>query len=585
MREPSPLISAVVATVLLGLSAATLAAAPAAAPPSVANLRCEYKVDPLGIDVTQPRLGWQLRSTERGALQSAYQVQVTRDGKTLWDTGRVASDRSVHVSYGGPALESSRRYAWRVRVWDGGGRPSAWSAPASWEMGLLSPGDWRALWIQAAGDEPAKASQPSPMLRGVFAVKGAVKSARAYVTSLGLYELEINGRRVGDQLFTPGWTSYHHRLQYQTYDVTSHLRAGENAIGAMLGDGWYRGFLAWKDRRNVYGDRLALLCQVRIEYADGRVETVGTDDAWKSTTGPIQASDIYNGETYDARLERPGWSTPGHADADWAPVVVVRPRERSLVAPAGPPVRKIEEVRPVKVLRTPAGETVFDMGQNMVGHVRLKVRGPAGTTVTLRHAEVLDKAGNFYTANLRAAKEQVRYILKGGADEVYEPHFTFQGFRYVAVEGWPGEPTLDGLTGVVVHSDMPVTGRFTTSSPLLNQLQHNIRWGQKGNFLDVPTDCPQRDERLGWTGDAQVFSRTAAFNMDVAGFFTKWLADVAADQNPEGSVPFVVPDVLTQEGRVCRGSAAWADVATIIPWNALPEPTATRASSSASTRA
>jgi alpha-L-rhamnosidase len=567
VRETSRLTAAVVATALLGFSAATFAATPAAAPPAVANLRCEYKIDPLGIDVAQPRLGWQLQSAQRGVVQAAYQVQVTRDGKAVWDTGRVASSASVQVPYGGPALESSRRYTWRVRVWDAAGKASAWSAQASWEMGLLKPGDWTARWIQAAGDEPAKASQPAPMLRGAFAVKGAVRRARAYVTSLGLYELEINGKRVGDQLFTPGWTSYHHRLQYQTYDVAGHLRAGENAIGAMLGDGWYRGFLAWGDRRNIYGDRLALLCQLRIEYADGRVETVGTDGTWKSATGPIRASDIYNGETYDARLERPGWSAPGYADTDWAPVLVVRPRERSLVAPAGPPVRRIEEVRPVKVLKTPAGETVFDMGQNMVGHVRLKVRGPAGTTVTLRHAEVLDKAGNFYTANLRAAKARVSYVLKGGADEVYEEHFSFQGFRYVAVEGWPGEPTLDSLTGVVVHSDMSVTGRFTTSSPLLNQLQHNIQWGQKGNFLDVPTDCPQRDERLGWTGDAQVFSRTAAFNMDVAGFFTKWLADVAADQNQEGSVPFVVPDVLSQEGKFAGGSAAWADVATIIPWN------------------
>jgi len=299
---------------------------------------------------------------------------------------------------------------------------------------------------------------------------------------------------------------------------------------------------------------------------------VGTDGTWKSATGPVLASDIYNGETYDARLERPGWSAPGFETGDWTAVRVVDAPKGTLVAPAGPPVRRIEEVRPVKVLKTPSGETVVDMGQNMVGHVRLKVRGPAGTTVTLVHFEVLDKAGNVYTANLRAAKQQVRYTLKGGAEEVYEPHFSFQGFRYVAVSGWPGEPTLDGLTGVVVHSDMPVTGRFTTSNPLLNQLQHNIRWGQKGNFLDVPTDCPQRDERLGWTGDAQVFSRTAAFNMDVASFFTKWLGDVAADQNDKGSVPHVVPNVLSRTDvrevdAFPGGSAAWADAATIIPWN------------------
>jgi alpha-L-rhamnosidase len=567
VREHSPLtsVTAALAAILLGVSVAALAAA--AAPPSATSLRCEYKVDPLGIDVAQPRLGWQLQSTARGVVQSAYQLQVAREGKTLWDTGRVASDRSTHVPYGGPALESSRRYTWRVRVWDGAGRGSAWSAPASWEMGLLKAEDWKARWIESAANEDTKTSQPAPMLRGTFAAKGKVRSARAYVTSLGLYELEINGQRVGDQLLTPGWTSYRHRLQYQTYDVTKLVRPGANAIGATLGDGWYRGFLAWGDKRNLFGDRLALLVQLRIEYEGGRVETVGTDGTWKSAIGPIRASDIYMGETYDARLERPGWSATGYDDKDWAPVRVVEPEKRALIAPAGPPVRRIEEVRPVKILKTPAGETVFDMGQNMVGHVRLKLRGPAGETVTLRHAEVLDKAGNFYTANLRAAKQQVTYVLKGGADEVYEPHFTFQGFRYVAVEGWPGEPTLDGLTGVVVHSDMPVTGQFTTSNALLNQLQHNIRWGQKGNFVDVPTDCPQRDERLGWTGDAQVFSRTAAFNMDVAGFFTKWLGDVAADQNAKGSVPFVVPDVLSHGEEFAGGSAAWADVATIIPWN------------------
>jgi len=563
-----PTVRRAVVAALLGLPAGAWAAAPPrVAPLSVANLRCEYKVDPIGIDAPAPRLGWQLRSEARDVVQSAYEVQAMRDGKILWDSGKVASRRSVHVPYGGPALESSRRYTWRVRVWDGSGHATAWSAPASWEMGLLEPGDWKARWIEPAANEDRKASQPAPMLRGAFTVKGAVRSARAYVTSLGLYELEVNGKRVGDQLFTPGWTSYKKRLQYQTYDVTAHLRAGVNAVGATLGDGWYRGFLAWKDRRNVFGDRLALLCQLRIQYADGRVETVGTDGTWKSATGPIRLSDIYMGETYDARLERPGWSEPGYDDRDFVPVRVADPEKRALVAPEGPPVRRIEEVRPVGILKTPAGETVFDMGQNMVGHVRLRLRGPAGTTVTLRHAEVLDKAGNFYTTNLRAAKQQVTYVLKGGGDEVYEPHFTFQGFRYVAVEGWPGEPTLDGLTGVVVHSDMPVTGQFTTSSPLLNQLQHNIRWGQKGNFLDVPTDCPQRDERLGWTGDAQVFSRTAAFNMDVAGFFTKWLGDVAADQQSDGAVPYVIPDVLSEGGRGASASAAWADVATIIPWN------------------
>jgi alpha-L-rhamnosidase len=553
------------------VSVTLAAAATAADPPRAVSLRAEYKADPLGLDAARPRLQWRLESGARGVVQSAYQVQVVADAprfgaRALWDTGRVSSDRSVHVEYGGPALESSRRYHWRVRVWDGRGRASAWSAPAAWEMGLLRPADWTAQWVDPGLDQDTSQPQPVPMLRGRFTVNGRVRSARAYVTALGLYELEINGKRVGDELFTPGWTSYGKRLQYQTYDVTPHLRSGENVAGAMLGDGWYRGYLAWRDRRRIYGEHLALLCQVRIVYEDGRVQVAGTDASWRAARGPVLMSEIYMGETYDARLEQRGFSSPGFDDAAWTPVRVATPAARTLLAPAGPPVRRIEELRPATVKKTPAGDTVVDFGQNLVGWVRLRVSGPAGTTVRLRHAEVLDKDGNFYTANLRAAKQIVSYTLRGGGEEVYEPRFSFQGFRYVAVEGWPGELTPDRLTAVVIHSDMPVTGRFETSSPALNQLQKNILWGQKGNFLDVPTDCPQRDERLGWTGDAQVFARTAAFNMDVASFFTKWLADVAADQNAEGSVPFVVPDVLTSPQRFAGGSAAWADAAVIIPW-------------------
>jgi len=567
----SAAVSTGLAGVLLGVLGGSAVAAQRGKATSLANLRCEYQVDPLGIDARQPRLSWQLRSDERAIVQSVYQVQVARDagslgGKPLWDTGKVVSDRSIQVPYEGPAVESGRRYYWRVRVWDGDSRASAWSAPAYWEMGLLRPEDWKAQWIEPGLDEDVSKPQPAPLLRREFEVAGDVRSARAYVTAHGLYELELNGRRVGDQVFTPGWTSYRHRLQYQTYDVTKHLRRGRNAVGAMLGDGWYRGYLAWRDRRNLYGDRLALLCQIRIDYADGRTQAVGTDESWKAGTGPVLMSDIYMGESYDARLERAGWSAPGFDDSGWSSVRVAEHDKKILVSPLGPPVRRIEEVRPLKILKTPAGETVYDMGQNLVGRVRIKVRGPTGTTVTLRHAEVLDKDGNFYTANLRAAKQRVSYVLKGGGEEVYEPFFTFQGFRYVAVEGYPGEATLDSVTGVVVHSDMPSTGHFETSNSMLNQLQRNIRWGQKGNFLDVPTDCPQRDERLGWTGDAQVFARTASFNMDVAGFFAKWLRDVAADQNANGSVPFVVPDVLSQGGQFSGGSAAWADAAVIIPW-------------------
>ena len=536
-------------------------------------LRTEYKENPLGIDIRKPRLSWQIQSDRRGILQAAYQIQVARKefdlragGAQQWDSGKVNSEESTQRVYAGPLLQSGQRYYWRVRVWDDRGEASPWSDPAFWEMGLLESSDWQASWIEPDLQEDVSRSQPAPLLRGTFKVNGAVQQARAYVTSHGLYQMHLNGQRVGDQVFTPGWTSYNKRLQYQTYDITNLLRSGENVLGVMLGDGWYRGNIGFGGQRNFYGEHLALLMQIQIKYADGHQELIGSNQSWKAATGPVLMSEIYHGETYDARLEKNGWMSPNYEDKDWSGVKVVNHRKDNLIAPAGPPVRKIEELRPVKIIKTPAGETVIDMGQNMVGWVRIKAQGDSGNTITLHHAEVLDKEGNFYTANLRGAKQTVRYTLKGGGLETFEPHFTFQGFRYLAVEGYPGELTLDSVTGVVIHSDMSRAGQFETSNPLINQLQHNILWGQKGNFLDVPTDCPQRDERLGWTGDAQAFARTAAFNMDVAGFYTKWLKDVAADQLESGSVPYVIPDVLSRESKPAGGAAGWADAAVIIPW-------------------
>ncbi len=536
---------------------------------SISDLRCEYKTNPMGIDEMHPRLSWKLTSNARSAIQTAYQIRVAsserglrRSSRLIWDSGKVQTDQSVHIAYAGPPLTSKQHYYWQVKIWSSTGE-SEWSAPAFWEMGLLNASDWQAQWITPNWEEDPETSQPSPLLRKEFRLAGTVKTARAYITSFGLYEAEINGQQVGDQLFTPGWTSYNKRLQYQTYDVTDLLQNGNNAIGVSLGDGWYRGFLVWKGNRNVYGEQLGLLLQLEIEYTNGKREIINSDESWKAATGPILHSDIYMGESYDARLEKEGWTKTGFDDRDWQSVVKRDSNETQLIAPVGPVVRRIEELKPVALITTPEGDQVFDMGQNMVGWVKLTVQGSAGTTVSIRHAEVLDKHGNFYTENLRLATQLVQYTLKGKGKEVFEPTFSFQGFRYVAIEGYPGELTLDAVRGVVIHSDMELTGSFSCSQPLLNQLQHNIQWGQKGNFLDVPTDCPQRDERLGWTGDAQVFARTAAFNMQVGDFFTKWLGDLSADQLPDGRVPWVIPQVLRDQHTSATG---WADASTIIPW-------------------
>ncbi|MBN2983117.1 alpha-L-rhamnosidase [Cohnella algarum] len=525
--------------------------------------------NPLGTDGKPPQFGWKLEAARRGTLQTACRIQVAdaEDGfdRPLWDTGKTESDASIRVTYEGPAPVSRTRYFYRVKAWDNFGGESDWSEIAWWETGLLSEDEWQARWITPDPAAIDPLAEPVFALRKSFELKGDVRSARVYATGVGVYDLYLNGEKVGDDILAPGWTSYRNRLQYQTYDVTDRLRAGSNGLGVLLANGWYKGDLTWSDKSCLYGDRRAALVQLHVTYADGTEEIVVSDPTWSAALGPIRYSEIYHGEIYDARLELGQWSRGDFDASEWAAAASIDLPMSVLVPQENWPTRVTETIRPVAFIRTPSGEAVLDMGQNMVGRIRLSVEAPAGTAVRLQHAEVLDKEGNFYVGNLRSAKQTVEYIAKGEGTETYAPHFTFQGFRYVKVEGYPGIENglpLDRFVGEVIHSDMPRSGEFECSHELVNQLQRNIVWGQRGNFLDVPTDCPQRDERLGWTGDAQVFVWTAAFNYDVGPFFQKWLRDLAADQKEDGGVPFVIPDVLDGD----HSSAAWGDAAVVVPW-------------------
>jgi len=564
MKHSKALIKSLLLVVFLSVFSSVLCAKT-----SVKKLVCEYHENPVGIDVEQPRLSWQLYSDQQNVVQSAYEIRaagsvkdLASKSKQLWNSGKVESNKSVNVVYGGPQPESTQRVYWQVRVWDNTGKASSWSEPAYWEMGILKPELWKASWIALPNEPESEDSKPAQYFRNEFSTSKTVKSARAYVTSHGLYQLFLNGDKVGDQLFTPGWTSYNKRLQYQTYDVTKMLQK-ENAVGVVLGDGWYRGNIGWVSANGYYGNELALLFQLKIDYTDGSSEWIVSDKNWKVNNGPIRKSDIYNGETYDARLELTGWAGTGYNASEWKSVEEVDQQKDLLIAPQGVPVKAVEELNPIEFITTPKGEKVYDMGQNMVGWIRIKMKGKAGQKVQLKFAEVLDKEGNFYTANLRSAECTDTYIFGKDGEAVYEPKFTFHGFRYLQLIGFDEIPAKEDITGVVIYSDMEPTGTFACNNEMINQLQHNIQWGQKGNFLDVPTDCPQRDERLGWTGDAQVFSMTAGYNFNVAAFYTKWMKDVAADQLANGVIPHVIPDVLNGQG----GATGWADVVAIIPWS------------------
>ena len=547
------------------------------------ELRCEYLYNPIGIDVKKPRLFWRFDSKNDswGMQQKAYQIHAAESleelevGQFIWDSRRIESDECTHIPFESE-VKSREQIYWKVKIWDQKNQESDWSKIAYFEMGLLNTEDWKAKWIDPEKETNPANQYPASYLRTEFHIKEEIKQARLYITSCGLYEAWINGSRVGDQVFTPGCTNYDKMLQYQTYDITKLLSKGDNAIGAILGDGWFRGCLGNNALRNVYGERLLLLAQMEIELESGSTITVITDHNWKTTQdGPIRMNDLQDGEEYDANREMPEWSNTGFHDGTWNNVSEGNWDYDVLVGMNSVSIREKEEFSP-KLLHTPDGNTVLDFGQNMAGYVAFSVSGKKGHKVTLIHGESLDQNGNFSMDNNNNSskpknhplKQEIYYTLSGIGMERYKPHFTIHGFRYVLVKNWPEPLKPENFTAIAVYSDMKQTGHFECSNNLINQLVKNTLWSQKSNFLDAPTDCPQR-ERAGWTGDAQVFTRTGSTLMDAAAFYSKWMKDIALQQDASGMVMNVTPSIGTDKDKVLRtieGSAGWGDAAVIIPW-------------------
>ncbi len=528
----------------------------------VVDVRFAQHREPFGIGEARPPISWRTTGTSR--TQVAYEIEVVRDGGST-ATSRIEGSGSLLVPWPDEPLRSREGAQVRVRVWADGGAPSDWSDPVRVEVGLLEPVEWEGI---AAAPPPAPhggAPRAATLLRRELEVDGELAGARLYVTAHGLYELELDGERVGDHVLAPGWTSYRHRLRYQTFDVTERLTPGTHVLGAWLGDGWFRGRIGFEGGRwDYYGDRTALLAQLELHYVDGRSERVTTADGWTWHPAPLTAAGLYEGERYDARAELADWSRPGGSDEGWLPTESLPIDTATLVAPDGPPVRVIETLSPVAIEPRGEGTWLVDLGQNISGRLRIRPRGPAGTTITLRHAEVFEPDGSLALRPLRTADALDEYTCRGDEDGWWEPRFTLHGFRYAEVSGWPGELTAADLTAVVVHSDMARAGWFTCSDPDLERLHENVVWSMRDNFVDVPTDCPQRDERLGWTGDIQVFTPTAAFLYSAGGVLRSWLKDLAVEQAELGTAPVYVPWI--QLLFPVAPTAAWGDAAVVVPW-------------------
>ena len=550
---------------------------------TIDNLRIEYHENPSGIDVEKPRFSWVLKGEGRNLFQSAYQIVVSSDIQKLnagdwdiWDSGKVNSNSTNQIVFDGASLQTGSTYFWKVKTWDERGVASDWSEVANWSMGMLNYSDWKGKFITCdagyfKGDKYDDLYlPPARYLRKSFSIKKKVKRATAYSTALGVYELRLNGDKVGNDYLLPGWTDYKKRLYYQTYDITDDLKQGENVVGAIVADGWYAGYVGFtlltkQDRvKALYGENPAFMGQIVVEYEDGSKEVIASDNSWKANLGAIQEADILMGETYDARLDNAGWDTPGYDAGSWkTPKLYPYPSGKLQTSPST--LIKERERLSAKSITEPKPDTyVFDLGKNFAGIAELKVEGPAGTIVQLKFGEILNADGTVMIENLRLARATDTYILKGEGEEVWQPKFTYHGFQYVEVSGFPGTPDLDAISGIVLSSTALDKSTFSCSNEMNNTLFRNIQTTQSANFIDIPTDCPQRDERLGWTGDAQIYGRSATYNADVASFFTKYAIDLDDAQLPYGAYPNFAPFAYS---RVTQYSPAWMEAGVIIPHN------------------
>lgn len=540
---------------------------------NVTSIHIDFMDRPIGI-VDYPQLGWIIESDQKNIIQKAFQIHISTDEffhDVSYDSSWVYSDQSAHIRVNAYELITATKYYIRVRVQNNNLEQSCWSNTSYFMTGLVH-NEWQAQWISGEEIEDFEDSKGT-YVRQSFSITKAIKSGFLYSSALGLYHAYINGYKAGNDEMAPGWTSYHKRILYQTNDITHLLCVGENILGAHLGAGWYKGLFGLSRQRNNYGTQTAFLGQIHVTYMDGTKEIFATNSSSLSMHSPVIFSEIYDGETYDALKEINNWNQIGFDSSLWKNVNLIHYPYHQIQSQPGSKVKIIDEIKAVKVIHTPKNEIVIDFGQNMTGWVEFSVAANLGDHVTLRFFEVLDAEGNVYTANLRKAKQTINYICKGEGKETYHPHFTFHGFRYVEVCQYPNKVIKENFIAYSVHSEMKRTGYFGCSNQDINQLQHNILWSLKSNFLDIPSDCPQRDERLGWTGDAQIFCQTASYLVNTHQFFSKWLSDLALDQTSEGGVPHVIPDILTGKSDAnwllrqgTDSAAAWSDAAVINPW-------------------